>query len=85
MGKQIILEVDDAMARELEAVAPSRKRQRSEFLRRALRKALDEAAEAKMRDAYRRQPDSAEPYAFDPRAWTVEDRPTKLAPKRRRK
>jgi hypothetical protein len=80
MSRQIILEIDDATARELEAVAPSRKRLRSEFLRRALRKALDEAAEARMREAYRRHPDSAEPYAFDPRAWELKE----TTPRRRR-
>lgn len=68
MGQQIILEIDEATWRELEAVAPSRQRKRSEFLRRALRRALDEEAEARMRQAYRRQPDREHVYA-DPAAW----------------
>jgi len=69
MTKQVILDLDDATARELEAVAPSRKRKRSEFLRHALRRALDEGAEARMREAYRRQPDDAEPVYLDAAAW----------------
>jgi Arc/MetJ-type ribon-helix-helix transcriptional regulator len=35
------------------------KRQRSEFIRRAIRKAVRQAEYRAMRDAYRRQPDSA--------------------------
>jgi hypothetical protein len=69
MGRQIILEVDTSTARELEAVAPARDRRRSEFLRRALRKALDEEIEARMRDAYDRQPDDSEAPYFEPAAW----------------
>lgn len=69
MRRQIILEIDNATARELEAVAPSRDRRRSEFLRRALRRALDEEAEVRMKEAYRRQPDDAAPVYFDPAGW----------------
>lgn len=69
MTKQVILDLDDATARELEAVAPSRKRKRSEFLRHALRSALDRRAEARMREAYLEQPDNAEPIYLDPAAW----------------
>ena len=67
MGRQIILEIDDVTARELEAVAPSRDRRRSDFIRRALRAALDRVAEARMREAYSRQPDG--PGVFDPAVW----------------
>lgn len=67
MSHQIIVELDEATARELEAVAPSRERKRSLFIRRALRKALDDAAEHQMAEAYRRSPDS-EP-ALHPEAW----------------
>ena len=35
----------------------------------ALRRALDEEAETRMREAYRRQPDDAEPAYFDVAAW----------------
>ena len=69
MSRQVILELDNATARELESVAPSRNRKRSEFLRRALRRALDEEAERRIREAYSRQPDDAQPAYFDAAAW----------------
>ena len=61
------------MARELETIAPARQRKRSEFVRQALRAALDRAAEARMREAYRKQPDDAEPDYFDPSEWGTSD------------
>jgi predicted transcriptional regulator len=68
MSKQLIVELDEPLARELERVAPARSRQRSSFVRTALRRALDELAEARMAEAYKAQPD-AEPAHFDPRVW----------------
>jgi Arc/MetJ-type ribon-helix-helix transcriptional regulator len=69
MMRQIIVEIDEGTAEELERIAPSRARKRSEFVRRALRRALDDEAERRMADAYRRQPDDAEPELVDPEAW----------------
>ena len=69
MTRQIIVEVDEGIAQELERIAPSRARKRSEFVRRALRQALDAEVERRMADAYRRQPDNAEPEVIDPGAW----------------
>ncbi|MGH9366291.1 MAG: hypothetical protein ACRD3M_01295 [Thermoanaerobaculia bacterium] len=66
MPKQVIVELDDATAAELEAVAPSRARRRSEFVRRALRRALDAALEQRMAAAYARRPDDSEASFFDP-------------------
>jgi predicted transcriptional regulator len=66
--KQLIVELDEPLARELERVAPARSRRRSSFVRTALRRALDEVAEARMAEAYEAQPD-AEPAPFDPRVW----------------
>lgn len=80
MGLQIIVELDEATARELERVAPSRARKRSDFVRRALRQALDAEAERHMAEAYRRQPDDAQPEWLDPDAWE----PTPPARRRRR-
>ena len=68
MTRQIIVELDEGTARELEAVAPSRARKRSEFVRRALRQALDAEAERRMAEAYRKRPDD-EPERIDPLAW----------------
>jgi hypothetical protein len=68
MTKQLIGELDELLARELELVAPARSRRRSAFVRAALRRALDELAEARMVEAYKAQPD-VEPPHFDPRVW----------------
>ena len=68
MSTKVIVELDDVLARELERVAPARSRSRSSFVRSALRRALDEAAEARMAKAYKAQPD-VEPAHFDPRLW----------------
>ena len=68
MAKQLIVELDEPLARELERVAPARSRQRSSFVRTALRRALDELAEARMAAAYETRPD-VDPAHFDPRVW----------------
>ena len=68
MAKQLIVELDEPLARELERVAPARSRRRSSFVRAALRRALDELAEARMAEAYKARPD-AELAHFDPRLW----------------
>ena len=81
MTRQIIVELDEGTAQELERVAPSRARKRSEFVRRALRQALDAEAERRMADAYRQKPDDAEPELIDPVAWE----PRKSATRGRRR
>jgi len=82
MAKQVIVELDDALARELERVAPARSRSRSAFVRRALRRALDVAAEERMAEAYKAQPD-VEPAHFDPRIWEP-GAASRRSPRRRR-
>jgi len=82
MGKQLIVEVDEALARELERVAPARSRRRSSFVRAALRRALDEQAEARMAEAYHARPDT-EPAHFDPRVWEPGTAPTRARRRRR--
>lgn len=81
--KQVILELSEETAAELERVAPGRARQRSAFLRAAVRRALDAAAEERMAEAYRAQPDAAEPAYFEPAVWQVEARPGGRASKKR--
>jgi hypothetical protein len=81
MARRIILELDTTTAKELEAIAPARDRRRSEFVRRALRRALDEEIEARMREAYRRQPDDAGAPYFEAAAWE----PRRARPRRRRR
>jgi predicted transcriptional regulator len=56
--KALIVEFDDETAARLDRVAPGRTRQRSEFIRNAVRKALWEIEELVTAEAYRRQPDS---------------------------
>jgi hypothetical protein len=77
--KQVILELDEQTARDLERVAPSKQRKRSAFLRAAVRRAIDDTLERRTEAAYRRMPDSGEPWYFDPDAWS------KAPVKRRRK
>jgi predicted transcriptional regulator len=54
--KQILIEIDDRCARELEHVAPAKKRMRAEFIRLAIRHAVDAAMDRATADAYRVQP-----------------------------
>jgi Arc/MetJ-type ribon-helix-helix transcriptional regulator len=82
MARQLIVELDEPLARELERAAPARSRRRSSFVRAALRRALDELAERRMAEAYRAQPD-VEPAHFDPRTW--EAGAAKQALKRKRR
>ena len=67
--KQVLVEIDDDVAKRLEQVAPARSRQRSDFIRAAIRKALWEREEQSTAAAYRRQPDSAAEAYVDPRLW----------------
>jgi len=67
--KQLLIEVEDDIAAKLEAAAPGRSRQRSEFVRMAIRRALWALEEAKTAEAYRRQPDSAGDAYLDPSTW----------------
>ena len=67
--KQLIIELDDASAAELERVAPSRRRIRSKFVRTAIRRALDAVRERRTAEAYRRTPDSPDDWFFDASVW----------------
>jgi hypothetical protein len=53
---RLLLEIDSEMARELELVAPAKKRQRTEFVRLAIRRALDLVTDKQTREAYERKP-----------------------------
>ena len=67
--KTLIVELDDEVAAKIELVAPGRSRQRSEFIRNAIRKALWEIEERATAEAYRRQPDIAEDAYINPDVW----------------
>jgi Arc/MetJ-type ribon-helix-helix transcriptional regulator len=83
MAKQLIVELDEPLARELERVAPARSRRRSSFVRAALRRALDEMVEARMAAAYKARPD-VEPAHFDPRLWEASRAATRASGRKRR-
>jgi predicted transcriptional regulator len=76
-----LIEIDEDMAAQLERVAPTRSRRRSEFIRAAIRRALWELEERATAQAYARQPDSAEEAYVDAAAWAARSRPR---PRRRR-
>lgn len=67
--KQMLVQFDDQTAALLERVAPGRSRKRSEFIRRAVARALLEALERGTRAAYEKRPD--EPATFDPGEWAT--------------
>jgi Arc/MetJ-type ribon-helix-helix transcriptional regulator len=83
MTRRIIVELDEGTARELERIAPSRARKRSEFVRRALRRALDAEVERRIARAYRQLPDDVRPDRIDPKAWEPR-RPTRRGRQRDR-
>jgi Arc/MetJ-type ribon-helix-helix transcriptional regulator len=82
--KQLIVELDDATARALERVAPARRRMRSEFIREAIRRALDRLEADRMEAAYRKTPQDPDDDYFDPAEWGDAAPPPPSAPARRR-
>ena len=67
--KQILVELDDRCARDLERVAPAKDRKRAEFVRLAIRSAIDRALERATAEAYRGAPVSPRPAGEDLRGW----------------
>jgi len=57
--KSLLVQIDDDTLAALNRIAKPANRLRSEFIRQAIRKAIREAEYAAMREAYRKQPDSA--------------------------
>ncbi len=56
--KPILIHLDEPTYRALEQVAPSAKRQRGQFIREAIRKAIREQEYERIRLAYLSQPDT---------------------------
>jgi metal-responsive CopG/Arc/MetJ family transcriptional regulator len=56
--KSLLVQLDEPTYRALSRIAPAAKRQRSEFVRSAIRKAIREAEEQCTRRAYLQKPDS---------------------------
>jgi predicted transcriptional regulator len=55
----ILIQLDDATLKSLDRIAPAAKRQRAEFIRRAVKDAIRKSEYEQIREAYLRQPDSA--------------------------
>lgn len=56
--KSVLIQLDEPTYRALNRVAPAARRQRSQFMREAIRKAIREAEYARIRAAYQAKPDS---------------------------
>jgi len=56
--KSLLIQLDDQTLRALDRIAPARKRQRSEFIRTAIKRAIRKAEYEAMKKAYQRKPDS---------------------------
>ena len=56
--KSLLVQLDEVTFQRLNRVAPAAKRQRTEFVRRAIRKAIQEVEEERMRAAYAKRPDT---------------------------
>jgi Arc/MetJ family transcription regulator len=54
--KRILIELDDACAQDLERVAPVKQRKRAEFVRLAIRRAIDLSWDRLTEQAYQAQP-----------------------------
>ena len=78
--KQILIELDDRCARDLDKVAPVGKRVRAEFIRLALRRALDLALDRDTEAAYRAQPLSSELTPADLLGWDEQNELAEPAP-----
>lgn len=65
--KPLLVHLDEPTLTALNRVAAPGKRLRSEFVRRAIRKAIRQAEYRAMREAYRKQPDSF----LDSDDWTT--------------
>lgn len=80
--KALIVELDDEVAEKLERVAPGRARQRSEFIRNAVRRALWELEEQATAEAYRRRPDTSEDAYVNPDVWEPRPKPRRSRARR---
>ena len=85
--KQILVQLDEPLAKLLDQVVPGRGRKRSQFIRQAVMQALMKVAEEHTRRAYERYPDNQDDWWFDPEGWAPESEaihpPKPLRAKRR--
>jgi hypothetical protein len=83
--KQLLVDIDDRCARDLERVAPAKERKRSEFIRLAIRRAIDLAMDRVTADAYARYPLGGELTPDDLEGWDQENRLATLSESRARR
>lgn len=76
--KQILVQLDEPLARKLERFVPGSSRKRSKFIRDAIERALLAASEAETQAAYLRQP-----APVDENGWLIEPYPVPATVKRR--
>lgn len=55
----ILIQLDEPTFKALNRIAPAAQRKRAEFIRAAVKAAIRQREYARMREAYRKQPDSA--------------------------
>jgi predicted transcriptional regulator len=79
--KQIVVQLDDRTAQQLEKVAPGRSRRRSEFIRQAIARALLELAEHCTHAAYTKVPDGGA--VFNPAEWADDSEALRRSRRRR--
>ena len=72
--KQVLIDLDDRTVRDLERVAPVKERKRAEFIRLAIRRAIDLALERETEAAYQLQPLSEPPASSDLEGWDAGNR-----------
>ena len=82
--KRILIELDDACARDLERVAPARERKRAEFVRLAIRRAIDLSLDRGTERAYRAQPVAGDVIPDDLVGWDEQNALAKPASSRKK-
>jgi predicted transcriptional regulator len=75
--KSLLVQLDEPTFRALNRIAPTAQRQRAEFLRAAIRKAIREAEEERTRQAYmeKRETESADDDWSNAGLWTTRVEP----------
>jgi len=66
----ILIHFDDATLKAIDRIAPSAKRKRADFIPTAVKDAIFQIEQERMREAYRLQPDTEEGSSWDmPEEW----------------
>ncbi|MBI2374914.1 MAG: hypothetical protein HYV07_13040 [Deltaproteobacteria bacterium] len=79
---QILVQLDEQTAKDLEKLVPAKSRRRSQFIRLAIQSAMMRLLDKKTRRAYEKIPDD-EPAYFDPATWS--ETPPRVSKKSRKR